>query len=54
MDSEGVNVTALEELILEHQEKFGETDDKRPYRAMFYTIPVFNNPTTTSLTPGLF
>jgi DNA-binding transcriptional MocR family regulator len=47
-----MNVEALEQLILEHQDKLGETSDKRPYRAMLYTIPVFNNPTTVSLSPG--
>ena len=48
-----MNVTVLEELILEHEEKLGETNDGRPYRGMFYTIPVFNNPTSISFTPGL-
>ena len=53
-DKEGVNIEALEKVILEHQDKLGETNEKRPYRAMFYTIPVFNNPLTISLPPGEF
>ena len=47
-----MNVEALEQLIVERQEKLGDTNEKRPYRAMFYTIPVFNNPTTVSLSSG--
>jgi DNA-binding transcriptional MocR family regulator len=47
-----VDVKALEQVILEHQDKLGKTNDNRPYRAMFYTIPVFNNPTTITFPPG--
>ncbi|XP_028407681.1 uncharacterized protein LOC114530278 [Dendronephthya gigantea] len=50
-DDEGVKIDALEQLILEHMDKLGETSETRPYRAMFYTVPVFNNPTSVSLPP---
>ena len=51
-DGDGVKIDALEQLILEHMDKLGEISGARPYRAMFYTVPVFNNPTSANLPPG--
>lgn len=52
-DSKGVIIDTLEQLIDERQDRFRKTDEKHPYRALFYTVPVFNNPKSVSLSPGL-
>ena len=51
-DCYGVNVEALEKLIQQYQNKFNKIDKKHPYTALFYTIPVFNNPTSITLPSG--
>ncbi|XP_028407685.1 uncharacterized protein LOC114530280 isoform X2 [Dendronephthya gigantea] len=48
-DDDGVKIDVLEQLILKHMDKLGETSEARPYRAMFYTAPVCNNPTSVNL-----
>lgn len=51
-DDHTVNVDAFDQLLTEYSDKLGKTNEKRPYRAMFYTIPVFHNPTTKTISPG--
>lgn len=52
MDDEGVDVEAFDRLLIEYGPKLGKIDNERPYRAMFYTIPVFHNPTSRLLPAG--
>lgn len=52
MDDKGIDVEAFDKMLAEYSKKLGRTDEQRPYRAMFYTIPVFHNPTSRILPAG--
>lgn len=50
-DSDGIIVEELEKLIMEHSDKLRPPTEKKPYSAMLYCVPTFNNPTGSFL-PG--
>ena len=54
-DDNGMDMDALERLITEYKDK-GTTQitDKKPFRALIYIIPFFNNPTGRCMAPGKF
>lgn len=50
MDSEGVDVAAMEKIVREEKSKGSWTmTEGKPFWAMFYTIPIFHNPTGITL-----
>ena len=48
-DNDGIIVEELEKLIMEHSEKLRPPTEKKPYSAMLYCVPTFNNPTGSIL-----
>ncbi|XP_069689406.1 2-aminoadipate transaminase-like [Periplaneta americana] len=50
IDSEGVDVEAMEKIVRDEKSKGSWTvSEEKPFWAMFYTIPIFHNPTGTKL-----
>jgi DNA-binding transcriptional MocR family regulator len=53
IDSEGVDVTAMENIVREEKSKGSwNVTEEKPFWAMFYTIPIFHNPTGITLPKG--
>jgi hypothetical protein len=53
IDSEGVDVQAMENIVREEKSKGSwNVTEEKPFWAMFYTIPVFHNPTGVTLPKG--
>ena len=48
-DNDGIIVEELEKLIKEHSDKLRPPTEKKPYSAMLYCVPTFNNPTGSIL-----
>ena len=48
-DNDGIIVEELEKLIMEHSDKLRPLTEKKPYSAMLYCVPTFNNPTGSFL-----
>uniref|UniRef100_F1KUP4 Aminotransferase class I/classII large domain-containing protein n=1 Tax=Ascaris suum TaxID=6253 RepID=F1KUP4_ASCSU len=50
---DGINVDRLEEIWAKDlKEVSTEEQSKKPYQALFYTVPIFHNPTGTILSPA--
>lgn len=52
MDEEGMRMDLLEEKIL--QTKLKTTNEKYPFTAVVYLVPVFHNPTTKNMSAGTY
>ena len=53
IDSKGVDVAAMENIVREEKSKGSWiVTEEKPFWAMFYTIPVFHNPTGITLSKG--
>lgn len=55
MKDDTVDLDALEKIIIEEREKTKGNfflNDQKIFWAMFYTIPIFHNPTGMTLLPG--
>jgi len=53
IDSKGVDVAAMENIVREEKSKGSwNVTEEKPFWAMFYTIPVFHNPTGITLPKG--
>ena len=48
-DNDGIVVEELEKLIMEHSDKLRPPTEKKPFSAMLYCVPTFNNPTGSIL-----
>lgn len=48
-DKDGMIVDELEKLMMEHSNELRAPTDKKPYSAMLYCVPTFNNPTGSCL-----
>ena len=48
-DKDGIVVDELERLMMEHSSKLRPPTDKKPYSALLYCVPTFNNPTGSCL-----
>ncbi|KAJ7365353.1 hypothetical protein OS493_005459 [Desmophyllum pertusum] len=48
-DKDGIIVDELEKLMMEHSNELRPPTDKKPYSAMLYCVPTFNNPTGSYL-----
>lgn len=48
-DKDGIIVEELEKLMMEHSNELRPPTDKKPYSAMLYCVPTFNNPTGSFL-----
>ena len=51
-DQDGIIVDELEKLIIEHSDKVRLPTDAKPFSAMVYCVPTFNNPTGSFLPAG--
>lgn len=53
MNDDVVNLDAFEKILAEERTKGSFClNDQKIYWAMFYTIPIFHNPTGMTLSPG--
>ena len=48
-DEDGIVVDELEELFVQHSNQMRPTTEKKPFSALLYCIPTFNNPTGSVL-----
>ena len=48
-DNDGMMVDELEKLMMKHSSELRPATDKKPYSAMLYCVPTFNNPTGSYL-----
>lgn len=48
-DDDGMIVDELEKLMIEHSNELKPPTDKKPYSALVYCVPTFNNPTGSCL-----
>jgi len=54
IDSKGVDVAAMENIVRKEKSKGSwNVTEEKPFWAMFYTIPVFHNPTGITLPKGM-
>lgn len=54
MEDDVVNLDALEKILIEEKTKGNFLlNNQKIFWAMFYTIPIFHNPTGKTLLPGI-
>ena len=48
-DKDGIIIEELEKLLMEYSDKLPPPTEKKPFSAMLYCVPTYNNPTGSSL-----